>query len=264
MPTGQIPINTDNLLYANLTISKDILKKFISKLVFLMFIDFSNPDNYFQQKFYSFEIKAFSYNSRNYQRMVFESKEKFYPYFSESEIACLMNEYGNVSNPINYIFITLTLMLDYTYKDDSIRYGSSNYIIIILDENGEIQNLSDLNCTVSINFPMIDNLKLNSSSIFQNYQSLNIYGINIFDKNDNFFKDFCFKFSGNSSNTNMTLSNRAKNFFLNLSLICMGKSYNNQNNSACKFNTLGRSYIECNCNLSSFDNFYSFNFINDK
>ena len=119
------------------------------------------------------------------------TKQNITTYFTEFG-DCMHQRFRDETVPNNYIFITLVNRLDYTVYDQNIKNSSPTITFIIIDEYGTIVNNIDLNCEVQIYFPLIDNLKLNSSSLLSTFNSLYINGINIFNQKDSFFVNFCY------------------------------------------------------------------------
>ena len=204
---------------------------------------------------------AFTFNPQNYAKMIKFSTKNFYSYFIDIK-NCLLNKYFNITSTQRIIFVVVIHKLDFNFLNNSIRSSSSNFSLIILDEQSKILNTDlDEKCYFHLYFPLDDNFKLNSSSFLNNFNEKFLDGINILDKTDNYFTQLCYLHQNNESYSLLPLNERATNY-LNMSLLCQNQGLN-QKNTYCSFVSLKFNYFVCNCTQISFNNIFNYQLIND-
>lgn len=203
--------------------------------------DYIRKDNYY--------IYLFSNTYSNYNRYAFDSV-----FFSAIELSnCALSESGDKLIMYFEIEIDLTSLYKeqpaYEFKSFSFPINFS-----MLDGNGVV---GIDNCSFLIYFKGEDRQDFWVTTYMDLANSLKTNSdINLYDINDDYFSNDCYFYTSNDTYTNLTVTERVKNYYKNASMVCGMYDINNKVDEyvKCKLKGIKRNFFICDCSYIPKDN----------
>ena len=200
-------------------------------------------------------IKNISLNETiNYMNSFIKNKDFYEPYFLNGDYYSIIiksiNDYFDSKNKIDFVNCENIIKNKYPEKEFIfVQFDLENHNEKCLTDKVEYEVYNTLGEKVDLS--ICDNVKINIEHKINNISLLDIEKIKKFQKKgvdilkieDDFFKDICFPYSDENSNSDMILNDRVNDIYQNYSLCEEGCEY--------EFFDVEKISVTCNCNIKT-------------